>query len=138
MFSAHARFDEQTWAVERLELETRANYGRLGLNLVYGDYAAQPLLGFINRREGFIAGASYKLTSNWVVLGQAGYDLFAHQFNFSRVGLGYTDDCFMLAFNYITSYAYNGTLAPVQNSSFMLQLSLRTLGPDSLAMAGAY
>ena len=138
MFSAHARFDEQTWAVQRLELETHANYGRLGLNLVYGDYAAQPLLGFINRREGFIAGASYKLTSNWVIVGQAGYDLFAHQFNFSRVGLGYTDDCFMLAFNYITSYAYNGTLAPVQNSSFMLQLSLRTLGPDSLAMAGAY
>ncbi len=38
----------------------------------------------------------------------------------------------MLAFNYITSYAYNGTLAPVQNTSYMLQLSLRTLGPDPL------
>ncbi len=70
MFSAHARFDEQTWALERLELETRANYGRLGLNFLYGDYAAQPLLGFLNRRQGFIAGASYKLTSNWVILGR--------------------------------------------------------------------
>jgi LPS-assembly protein len=138
MFSAHARFDEQTWAVERLELESHANYGRLGVNLLYGDYAAQPLLGFLTRREGVVAGASYKLTSNWVVLGQVGYDLAANQFNLARAGLGYTDDCFMLAFNYITSYAYNGTSAPVANSTFMLQLSLRTLGPDSLGNAGTY
>ena len=138
MFSAHARFDEQTWAVERLELESHANYGRLGVNLLYGDYAAQPLLGFLTRREGVVAGASYKLTSNWVVLGQVGYDLAANQFNLARAGLGYTDDCFMLAFNYITSYAYNGTSAPVANSTFMLQLSLRTLGPDSLGNSGTY
>jgi LPS-assembly protein len=138
MFSAHARFDEQTWAVERLELETHANYGRLGVNLLYGDYAAQPLLGFLTRREGVVAGASYKLTSNWVVLGQVGYDLAENQFNLARAGIGYTDDCFMLAFNYITSYAYNGTSSPVANNSFVLQLSLRTLGPDALGMAGAY
>jgi LPS-assembly protein len=138
MFLARARFDQSTFAVNRLEVESKANFDRWGLDFLYGDYAAQPALGFLNRREGFLAGASYKLTSNWVVLGSAGYDLIAHQFNQTRLGLGYVDDCLMVAFNYVTGYAYNGTATPVQNTSYVLQLSLRTLGPDVLAQAGAY
>jgi LPS-assembly protein len=138
MFTARARFDEATFAMERLELETRANFNRLGLSFLYGDYAAQPDLGFLTRRNGFIGGASYKLTTNWVVLGSVGYDITASQFNLTRVGLGYVDDCFMLAFNYVTSYAYNGSLAPIQNKSFLLQMSLRTLGGNALGQAGAY
>jgi LPS-assembly protein len=138
MFLARARFDEETFAMERFELETRANYDRWGVNFLYGDYAAQPDLGFLTRRQGFLAGASFKLTSNWVVTGSAGYDLIAHQFNQTRVGIGYVDDCVMLAFNYVTGYAYNGTATPIQNTSFMLQLSLRTLGPDVLMQSGAY
>ncbi len=138
MFLARARFDEETFTMERFELETRANFDRWGVNFLYGDYAAQPDLGFLTRRQGFLAGASFKLNSNWVVTGSAGYDLIAHQFNQTRVGIGYVDDCLMLAFNYVTGYAYNGTATPVQNTGFMLQLSLRTLGPDVLAQAGAY
>lgn len=137
MFTANARFDEATFAVQRLELETRANFDRWGVNFLYGDYAAQPQLGFLTRRQGFLAGSSYKLNANWVVMGSAGYDLSVHQFNQARAGIGYVDDCFMLAFNYVTSYAYNGTATPIANNTFMLQLSLRTLGPDSL-QAGAY
>lgn len=132
MFLARARFDEATFALERFELETRANFDRWGLNFVYGDYAAQPQLGFLTRREGFLAGASFKVTNNWVVMGSAGYDLIAHEFNQTRVGVGYVDDCLMFALNYVTGYAYNGTATPVQNTGFMLQLSLRTLGPDVL------
>jgi LPS-assembly protein len=138
MFLARARFDEETFTMERFELETRANFDRWGLNFLYGDYAAQPDLGFLTRREGFLAGVTFKLTSNWVVTGSAGYDLIAHQFNQTRVGVGYVDDCLMLAFNYVTGYAYNGTATPVQNTGFMLQLSLRTLGPDVLPQSGAY
>ena len=113
MFLARARFDEETFAMERFELETRANFDRWGLYFLYGDYAAQPELGFLTRREGFLAGASFKLTSNWVLLGSAGYDLIAHQFNETRLGVGYVDDCLMLALNYVTGYAYNGTASPI-------------------------
>ncbi|MGH6675114.1 MAG: LPS assembly protein LptD, partial [Xanthobacteraceae bacterium] len=137
MILARARFDEQTLAMERFELETRANFDRWGVNFLYGDYAAQPDLGFLTRREGFLAGTSYKVTTNWVVLASAGYDLIAHQFNQTRLGVGYVDDCLMLAVNYITGYAYNGTATPVQNTGVTFQLSLRTLGPDVL-QAGAY
>jgi LPS-assembly protein len=138
MFLARGRFDEATFSLQRLELETRANFDRWGLSVLYGDYAAQPDLGFLNRREGFLAGGTYKVNSNWVVLGYAGYDLIAHQFNQERIGIGYVDDCVMLAFNYITSYAYNGTAAPRVNTGFGLQLSLRTLGPDALPVIGAF
>jgi LPS-assembly protein len=138
MFLARARFNEATFATERFEFETRANFDRWGVNVVYGDYAAQPDLGFLTRREGVLAGTSFKVTSNWVMLASAGYDLIAHQFNQTRLGVGYVDDCLMLAVNYFAGYAYNGTATPVRNTGVTLQISLRTLGPDVLAQAGAY
>ena len=129
MFLARARFDEQTFEVERLELETRANFDRWGLSFLYGDYAAQPDLGFLTRRQGFLAGMSYKITSNWVVLASAGYDLVAHQFNSTRLGVGYVDDCLMLALNYVTGYVYNGTAAPIKNYQLHSAVESAYVGP---------
>jgi LPS-assembly protein len=106
---------------------------------LYGDYAAQPLLGFLTRREGVLVGASVKVTDNWVVLGSVRYDVIADQFNQTRLGLGYVDDCFMLSLNWLTGITYyggSGSSIPVESNSFMLQLSLRTLGPDVLSPVG--
>ena len=135
-FTARARFDQATFTPQRLEFETRANFDRWTLQVLYGDYAAQPLLGLLTRREGILAGVSVKLTENWVVLGSTRYDLANDQFDQSRLGLGYVDDCFMLSLNWLTGYTYNGTASPVKSDSFMLQLSLRTLGPDVLSPVG--
>ncbi len=99
-FTARGRFDEQTFAVERFEAESRANFDRWTLQLLYGNYAPQPELGFLFRRQGVLGGASVKLTQNWILLGSARYDLYAHEFDQSRIGVGYTDDCLMLAVNY--------------------------------------
>src|SRR5580692_5794330 len=123
-FTARGRFDQATFTPERLELESRANFDRWSLQLLYGDYAAQPLLGFLTRREGFLAGASVKVTENWLVLGSARYDIVNNQFDQTRIGLGYVDDCFMLSLNWLTGYTYNGTTTPVKDNSFMFQLSL--------------
>jgi len=135
-FTARGRFDEATFTPQRIEFESRANFDRWTLQLLYGDYAAQPLLGFLTRREGILAGASVKLTENWIVLGSARYDINNDQFDQTRLGLGYVDDCFMLSLNWLTGYTYNGTTTPVRDNSFMLQLSLRTLGPDVLSPVG--
>ena len=80
-FTARGRFDEATFTPQRLEFESRANFDRWTLQLLYGDYAAQPLLGFLTRREDILAGASVKLTQNWVVLGSARYDIANDQFD---------------------------------------------------------
>jgi len=116
---------------ERLEFETRANFDRWTLQFMYGDYAAQPEIGFLNRREELLTGASVKLTQNWVLLGSVRYDLVAHEFDQTRFGIGYTDDCLLVSLNFITSYTYTGT-TPTPNDTVMLQFSLRTLGPNEL------
>ena len=46
--------------------------------MMYGNYAAQPEIGFLDRREGILGTARFKLTPNWVLLGAARYDLQAH------------------------------------------------------------
>ena len=136
-FTARARFDEQTFAVQRFEAESRANFERWSVQVLYGNYAPQPELGFLFRRQGVLGGTSVKLTDNWILLGSARYDLYAHQFNQSRISIGYTDDCFMLSLNWLTGYTYVQTGPPKQNNTFMLQMSLRTLGPDALSPVGA-
>jgi LPS-assembly protein len=124
--------DVSTFTPERLEFEARANFDRWTLQLMYGDYAAQPEIGLLNRREEILTGASVKVTQNWVVLGSVRYDLAVNQFEQTRFGIGYTDDCLLISLNYLTSYVYTGN-TPTPNNTFMLQFSLRTLGPDFLA-----
>jgi LPS-assembly protein len=132
-FTSRFRFDNDTMAVRRFELETRAQYGRWDVNLLYGDYAAQPELGFLERRQGILGTGSVKLATNWVALGGARYDINAGKFDQTRLGLGYIDDCLILAANYITNYTYSGNVAA--NHAIMLQLSLRTLGGTSLTQS---
>ena len=137
-FTARGRFDEATFTPERLELETRANFDRWTVQVLYGDYAPQPLIGYLTRREGLLTAASVKLTENWIVLGSARYDIETDRFDQARLGLGYVDDCFMLSVNWLSGYTYTTTTAaPVQNNTVLLQFSLRTLGPDALTPVGA-
>ena len=121
---------------QRLEFEARASFDRWTLQMMYGDYAPQPLVGFLNRREEILTGASVKLTQNWVLLGSVRYDLAVNRWDQTQLGIGYTDDCLLLSLNYLTSYTYTGT-TPTPNSTIGLQLSLRTLGPDFLVPISA-
>lgn len=125
-FTTRYRFGEENFDVKRFELEGKANFDRLSLQALYGNYAAQPELGFLTRREGILGGVSYKMTQNWAMIAAARYDLDADKFDQTRLGVGYVDDCLILALNYITSYTYSGN--PGKDHRVMLQLGLRTLG----------
>jgi LPS-assembly protein len=125
-FTSRARFDENTFAVRRFETEVRANFGRWNLSALYGSYDAQPELGFFERRQGILSSASYKIDANWVLSGAARYDINANKLSQTQVGVGYVDDCFILALNYITDYTYSNNAT--SDHRIMLQLSLRTLG----------
>jgi LPS-assembly protein len=130
MFTSRFRFDNDTFTVKRTELEARATFDRWSGSLLYGDYAAQPELGFLNRRQGVLGAGQVKLDANWVLLGAARYDINAGKFDQTRIGVGYVDDCLILGLNYITNYTYSGNVAV--NHTVMLQLSLRTLGGSSV------
>jgi LPS-assembly protein len=126
--STRARFDQATGNVERFETEASANFDRWQISVLYGDYAPQPDLGYLTRREGILVSGSVKIASNWVAQGAARWDLVANQINQYVVGAGYVDDCFVLAANYVTSYSYATTTSPpILGHAFMLQLGLRTL-----------
>jgi LPS-assembly protein len=126
-FSSRARLDQTTFDIKRLELETTAAFERWNFSILYGDYAAQPEIGFLERRQGILGTARYKIASDWVLFGGARYDINAGKFSGTNVGVGYIDDCLILAVNYLTGYSYSGPTVTT-NQQIMLQLSLRTLG----------
>jgi LPS-assembly protein len=127
-FSVRSRMDGDTLNINRFEAEGRANFDRWSVSLTYGNYAAQPDLGYLTRREGLLGSGSIKVAANWVVSGAARWDLEANKLNQYIVGAGYVDDCFVLAANYVTSYQYSaGVTPPVLSHAFMLQIGLRTL-----------
>lgn len=132
-FTSRFRFDKDNFSAQRSELESRANFDRWSLDVLYGNYAAQPALGFLEDRQSIMGSVSYKLSTNWVALAAARYDLDAEKFDQTRIGLGYVDDCLILAVNYATSYTYSGN--PEINHTVLLQLSLRTLGGTSLSQS---
>jgi LPS-assembly protein len=136
-FSTRARLDEATLDVQRFEAEGRASFDRWSVSLMYGNYAPQPELGFLARREGLLGTGSIKVAANWVVSGAARWDLVANQINQYVIGAGYVDDCFVLAANYVTSYTYAaGSAPPVLNHAIMLQIGLRTLGNTASTAGG--
>jgi LPS-assembly protein len=137
-FSVRTRLDEATLNVNRFEAEGRAAFDRWSVSMMYGNYAPQPELGYLTRREGLLGSASVKLAANWVVTGSARWDLEANKVNQYVVGAGYVDDCFVLAANYVTSYSYSaGTTPPVLSHAFMLQIGLRTIANSAASASGA-
>lgn len=146
-FSARGRFDEETLALRRLEIQSSATYGRLSTNLVYGRYDAQPDLGYFHRREGVMASSRLNVDQNWYLFGGVSLDLTRHLAKQELQGLsdttaktgraamagmalgaGYRDECTLVELVYSNSArnAAEGTQDRVQ--SVMLRLELRTLG----------
>ncbi|KQO60890.1 organic solvent tolerance protein [Methylobacterium sp. Leaf91] len=77
-FVSRARFEQRDFSVNRMEtgvIARLAPFAPIDLSMFYSYYAAQPLLGFNNRREGLTASATYHITPNWFVTGSALVDL---------------------------------------------------------------
>ncbi|MBM3529790.1 MAG: LPS-assembly protein LptD [Alphaproteobacteria bacterium] len=125
-FTTRYRFDQSTFELKRFEVEGQAHFDRWSVGVLYGQYAAQPQLGYLQPREGILGSASVKLDRNWLATAAVRYDIDASKFDQTQFGLGYIDDCLIVALNYITSYAYSGN--PTKDHRVLLQLSLRTLG----------
>lgn len=132
-FTSRARFNNDNFAVQRFETEARGNFGRWNAAVLYGSYAAQPELGFLNQRQGILGSGTYKINANWVVSGAARYDVNARKLSQTQIGVGYVDDCFILALNYITDYTYSGNAT--SDHRVMFQISLRTLGGTAVSQS---
>ena len=139
-FIAKGRFDEKTFAVKRLDIISNFTLGGLTSSIAYGRYAPQPLIGFTNWREGLSVASKYNLTDRWWVSGSVVFDLArwkvvpnATRFSIAATGagIGYSDECTTMSFNYTNVLDQTSSLAAsrnVRNQTFMFQLNLRTLG----------
>jgi LPS-assembly protein len=140
-FIARFRVGEENYAMQRAEFEAKGNFERWSASVTFGDYAAQPDIGFLTRRDGVLGTTEFKITPNFSALTSARYDITAGQFDQYRVGIGYIDDCLALALNYMTNYSYgfspttNTSIQAGINHTVMLQLSLRTLGGTSFSQS---
>lgn len=134
-FTTRARFDERNGDIRRFEAQAAASFDRWSVTAIYGNYDRQPELGFLNRREGVLASASFKINSNWLVSGSFRYDLNTNKINQYIIGAGYIDDCFVLGVNYITDYAYNIGTSIRTDHRVTLQIGLRTIGASTLSQS---
>jgi LPS-assembly protein len=125
-FSSQFRFSQNDFSLQRTELQASANFDRWNTSVMYGNYAAQPALGFLTDREGVQGKVQFKVTPTWQVFAGAMYDLQSQSISTANLGAGYVDDCFIVAVNYIREYAFNSS--STYNEAVMFQISLRTLG----------
>jgi LPS-assembly protein len=99
------------------------------------------LLGWLYKREGLQANASYKVASNWTVSGGVTFDMSRHYYDLPgqttplfypvnyNVGLTYGDTCTTLKVSYSNSFSDPvAATPPVRDQTVLLQLTLRTLG----------
>lgn len=134
-FTTRFRFDEGSFEVRRFETEARASFDRWSVSMLYGKYDAQPQIGFLERREGILASGSVKITQNWQATAAVRYDLDAHAFAGTSFGIGYIDDCLIVALSYMRNYTYSGVAT--RDDRIMLQMTLRTLGGTSVSQTVA-
>lgn len=127
------RWDEDTLATKRLELEGRVNFDRWSTSVTYGRYDAQPSVGLLLPREGVMPAASYKITQNWTVNGAALYSIDSSRLNTAALGVGYIDECVAINVNYVSNYGFRGDVIP--NRMLTLSISLRTLGGSSFSQS---
>jgi len=153
-FTARSRFDERTFGLNRLELQSNALIGPLTTSVIYARYAAQPQIGIPQRREGLLTSAAWKITPNWSVNGSVLFDLdrylqerdnfvtnplsqpFGKSSPFSvaalSLGAGYSDECTTFAVQYTSTFKDNTTGTKERDQTILLRLELRTLGQASV------
>ncbi len=146
---AKARFDQETWDVQHLDIAAMAHYGPLQLGVQFAQYQAQPEIGFNVPREGLQLSTLYEPIEHYIVTGNINFDLGRHYYNNVQVmpnvypeqmpvftvatwgvGGGYKDDCtkFMLNYTDTISDNYGYPARYTYNKTLLLTLELRTLG----------
>lgn len=128
------RFAENDFKMRRLEVTSGLNVGPTSLQTTYTFIGAQPDLGFATDRQEVNSIISYKLDSNWSIVGGGRYSLRnttgVAGWVSNQLGLRYTDDCFVFSLDYTNIYQGYGDIQP--QKQIMARITLRTLGDLTL------
>ena len=123
-FGAEARFDQETFDVERAEVE--AIYSGVDFTAVakYAFVDEQPDVQTLAPRHEVQAAAVVALGENWAINANASYDIEAGTIWRHGAGLEYADECFA----YSLSYTENRRNLDAIDRSVNFNVSLRTIG----------
>jgi len=89
----------------------------------YGNYAPQPALGYLDRREGILPFARFKVNPNWLLLGACDTTCGPSRFR-TQIGVGYSTDCLILALNSLAEYVGRGRIARPEQQPVRVDLDL--------------
>ncbi|MET0606783.1 MAG: LPS assembly protein LptD, partial [Beijerinckiaceae bacterium] len=147
---SRARFDERTFALQRIEAGPTFNFNFISGSILYARYDAQPELGYAFRREGILLSGNIRLNTNWSVSTTAIFDndryIAAREaitqgvqnvtgassraaLSTMAVGLQYKDECTIFSVQYVSSGyrdIYSGVSGP--SRAIYVKLELRSLG----------
>ena len=123
--AAQGRFDKDDLSMERADLSSSVDFGRLQTALTYSQIASQPTYGFAEDRQQATVSGRLKLTDEVSTFGSLSYDIENSSVIARSFGVGYADECFTLLAEYrSTSDRYQIQSA---ESQVFFRLSLRTL-----------
>jgi LPS-assembly protein len=131
VFITRYLLDKDNFSMHRFEAEAKTVWDRLTMSTIYARYEAQPLIGFLTRREGVYETANYKFEKNWSINGGVRYDLQSDKFDLYTVGLSYLDECIGLMASYTADYTNLSSTRP--DHRFVLRLVLRNLSSPDIA-----
>lgn len=131
---AQGRFDGETFAVQRGQIEATGIYGPVTGNLAYAYLSPQPSIGIETLRQEVIGSASLRLQENWRLFGSVRYDLESNNTVRDSVGFGYDDEGFSLSLAYSEDRSRNN--GQTTDRLFFLRLGLRTLGDTQFSTNG--
>lgn len=122
--SAGARFDKDSFEVQRTDAEFSYTTARLSGSLIYTQIEAQPDYGSTDNTDLLQSSSSFRINENWSVSGSAIWDLNDQEIIRRGIGFTYADECT------IFSVAYSDEPADINANDWTVsaRLTFRTLG----------
>jgi len=122
--------DKKNLDAKRFEAEVRSNWNRLQLSTIYARYDPQPLIGFLDRREGIWQTATYNFRKNWSLTGAIRYDLDKQDIDLYSIGFGYLNECIGVSATYTADYTH--LVTNQVDHRFVFRVVLRQLSSPDL------
>ncbi len=150
---ARGRFDVNDYAPKALEVQSAYSFNSyLAATVAWARYAAQPLLGVFNTRNGFVTGLTVRPDPNWWLSGSLSFDLARYQRDNGfpqavgnsdpwpsipgfAIGAGYKDECTTIGVTYSNTSGSSQGITTGRVQSVMLRLELRPLGGATISQS---
>lgn len=121
---AGGRFDQDTFDLQRADLDFSYKDELVSLSVGYANIQAQPNYGFTNDREEVSGAASLQFHEYWTAFGDVTYDLEADRVTRNSIGMAYDDECFIFKVSYEQDRRQLDTI----EESIKFQLTFKTIG----------